>query len=40
MIVMDTIKGKGCSIAEGIENNHSMAFNIEQAREAIAKLED
>lgn len=40
MIIMDTIKGKGCSIAEGVPNNHSMAFNLEQARDAIAKLGD
>ncbi|MDR1956028.1 MAG: transketolase [Treponema sp.] len=39
MIVMDTIKGKGCSFAEGIEKNHSMNFNLEKAREAIAALD-
>ncbi|MDR2021422.1 MAG: transketolase [Treponema sp.] len=39
MIVMHTIKGKGCSFAEGIEGNHSMAFNLEQARKAIAVLD-
>ncbi|MDR2182473.1 MAG: transketolase [Treponema sp.] len=39
MIVMNTIKGKGCSFAEGIEKNHSMAFNREKAQEAIAALE-
>ncbi|MDR0525378.1 MAG: transketolase [Spirochaetaceae bacterium] len=39
MIIMDTIKGKGCSFAEGIANNHSMAFNLEKAKEAIAALE-
>jgi transketolase len=39
MIVMDTIKGKGCFFAEGIEKNHSMAFDLEKAREAIAVLE-
>ncbi|MDR2052129.1 MAG: transketolase [Treponema sp.] len=39
MIVMDTIKGKGCSFAEGIEKNHSMVFDPEKAREAIAVLE-
>ena len=38
MIVMDTIKGKGCFFAEGIEKNHSMAFNMEKAKEAIAAL--
>jgi transketolase len=39
MIVMNTVKGKGCSFAEGVEKNHSMAFNLEKAREAIAILE-
>jgi transketolase len=39
MIVMDTIKGKGCNFAEGVEKNHSMAFNLEKAREAIAALD-
>jgi transketolase len=39
MIVMNTIKGKGCNFAEGVEKNHSMAFNLEKAREAIAVLE-
>jgi transketolase len=39
MIVMNTIKGKGCSFAEGIEKNHSMVFDLEKAREAIAVLE-
>jgi transketolase len=39
MIIMDTVKGKGCCFAEGIEKNHSMAFNLEKAREAIAVLD-
>jgi transketolase len=39
MIVMNTIKGKGCSFAEGIEKNHSMVFNMEKAKEAIAALD-
>ncbi|MDR2247443.1 MAG: transketolase [Treponema sp.] len=39
MIVMNTIKGKGCSFAEGVEKNHSMVFDLEKAREAIAVLE-
>ncbi|MDR0503025.1 MAG: transketolase [Treponema sp.] len=38
MIIMDTIKGKGCNFAEGVEKNHSMAFDMEKAREAIAAL--
>jgi transketolase len=39
MIIMHTLKGKGCNFAEGVEKNHSMAFNLEKAREAIAVLE-
>jgi transketolase len=39
MIIMDTLKGKGCSFAEGVVNNHSMAFNMDKAKEAIAALE-
>jgi len=39
MIVMNTIKGKGCNFAEGIEKNHSMVFDLNKAREAIAALE-
>ena len=40
MIVMHTIKGKGCSFAEGVEKNHSMAFDMEKAKEAIAALDN
>jgi transketolase len=39
MIIMNTIKGKGCNFAEGIEKNHSMAFDLAKAHEAIAALE-
>ncbi|MDR0662876.1 MAG: transketolase, partial [Spirochaetaceae bacterium] len=39
MIVMDTVKGKGCFFAEGVEKNHSMAFDLKKAREAVAVLE-
>jgi transketolase len=39
MIIMDTVKGKGCFFAEGIQNNHSMAFDLAKAREAIAALD-
>ncbi len=38
MIIMDTIKGKGCSFAEGQLTNHNMAFTYEQANEAIKTL--
>jgi transketolase len=40
MIIMNTIKGKGCNFAEGIEKNHSMAFDLVKAREAMAALEE
>ena len=39
MIVMNTIKGKGCNFAEGVEKNHSMVFDLDKARAAIAALE-
>lgn len=38
MIVLDTIKGKGCSFAEGIKYNHHMTFNAQQCQEAIDLL--
>lgn len=38
MIILDTIKGKGCSFAEGNISNHNMAFDKTQAAEAIALL--
>ena len=39
MIVLNTIKGKGCSFAEAPLLNHHMVFTREQADEAIAVLE-
>ena len=39
MIILDTIKGKGCSFAEGELGNHNMVFSYEQAKEAISILE-
>ena len=39
MIILDTIKGKGCSFAEANLANHNMVFNSKQAAEAIALLE-
>jgi transketolase len=39
MIIMNTIKGKGCNFAEGVEKNHSMAFDLAKAKEAIAALD-
>jgi transketolase len=37
--VLHTVKGRGCSFAEGILNNHHMTFTEEQIAEAIAKAE-
>jgi transketolase len=39
MIIMHTVKGKGCFFAEGVEKNHSMAFDLAKAEEAIAALD-
>jgi len=38
MIILDTIKGKGCNFAEGLVSNHNMTFTMEQANGAIAAL--
>jgi transketolase len=38
MIVLDTIKGRGCSFAEGDLGNHNMPVNEEQLKEALAAL--
>ncbi|MGL1892921.1 MAG: transketolase [Spirochaetaceae bacterium] len=38
MIIMDTIKGKGCTFAEGVITNHNMAFTHDAALEAIKAL--
>ncbi len=38
VIILHTIKGKGCTFAEGIEFNHHMRFTKEQIDEAIAAL--
>lgn len=38
MIVLDTIKGKGCNFCEGDPANHNMPVTMEQARSAIAAL--
>ena len=40
VIVLETVKGKGCSFAEGIINNHHMAFDKKQADTAIAEMEE
>jgi transketolase len=39
MIVLDTVKGKGCSFAENRVESHHMVFDITKAREAIAILD-
>ncbi len=39
MIVLDTIKGKGCSFAENRVESHHMVFDLAMAREAIALLD-
>jgi transketolase len=40
MIILDTVKGKGCSFAEGLVSNHNMSFGMDEARAAIAALGD
>jgi len=40
MIVMNTIKGKGCSFAEGILKNHHMVVTKENTKEAIECLRE
>jgi transketolase len=39
VIVLHTVKGKGCNFAEGVELNHHMRFTQEQMAEALAILE-
>jgi len=39
LIVLDTIKGKGCNFAEGVLYNHHMTFTAEQVDGAVAQLE-
>lgn len=39
VIVLDTIKGKGCGFAEGVLNNHHMNVSKEQMEEALKVLE-
>ncbi|MFH2115941.1 MAG: transketolase, partial [Spirochaetota bacterium] len=39
MIILDTIKGKGCSFAECLVSNHNMSFGMDQADAAIAALD-
>jgi transketolase len=38
MIVVDTVKGKDCSFAEGKLGSHKMAFTMKEAQQAIDQL--
>lgn len=38
MIILDTVKGKGCDFCEGLVTNHNMPITREQADAAIAAL--
>lgn len=40
IIILHTIKGKGCNFAEGVELNHHMRFTQEQIDSAIAALKE
>lgn len=40
VIILHTIKGKGCNFAEGIEFNHHMRFDKEQIEAAILALQE
>lgn len=39
VIILHTIKGKGCNFAEGVELNHHMHFTEDQVANAIEELE-
>ncbi len=39
VIILDTVKGKGCTFAEGVKLNHHMRFTPDQIKEAIDALE-
>ena len=38
VIVLNTIKGKGCSLSEGVFSNHHMSLTPEQIDKAIEEL--
>jgi transketolase len=40
LIVLNTVKGKGCGFAEGKPNNHSMPITQEQMVETVKELEN
>ncbi|MDR0248986.1 MAG: transketolase [Oscillospiraceae bacterium] len=39
MIVLNTVKGYGCTFAEGVEFNHHIQFTPEQMKEALTYVE-
>ncbi len=39
MIILDTVKGKGCTFAEGKVGSHNMPVTPQQLQEALAALE-
>jgi transketolase len=39
MIILNTVKGNGCSFAEGVKDNHHINFRPEQMAEALKKAE-
>ena len=39
VIVLNTVKGKGCAFAENAEQNHNMAFTKEQCEEAAETIQ-
>jgi transketolase len=40
IIILHTKKGKGCTFAEGVLNNHHMTFTKEQIDEAVRAVEE
>ncbi len=40
VIVLDTVKGKGCCFAEGIVDNHHVTINKEQMEQALSVLNE
>lgn len=40
VIILDTVKGQGCSFAEGILDNHHMFVSKDQMEEALAILDE
>jgi len=40
MIILNTVKGKGASFAEGKVSSHSMSITMDMAEQAIAQLQE